>query len=130
MNITTCEACGKRQASYTHKLNQGLVASLKKLSEVYIDKPVKLKDLGLTFNQHANFQKLQYWGLVERETRGYHLTATGRLFLSGDVTIRDRVTIRNKQVLIVDDGAQHVHIDSYFPVQYQQREEYIAKTLF
>ena len=59
-----CESCGHTLREYRHSLNKGLVQALQKLAT---KGEAKLSDLNLTVNQHNNFQKLQYWGLIEKK---------------------------------------------------------------
>lgn len=68
-----CECCGAKMVEYKHSLNVGLVIALKKL--VHHGKPATLKELNLYVNQFNNFQKLQYWGLVDKN-ENYEWVAT------------------------------------------------------
>lgn len=67
-----CPNCGHETRAYLHKLNQPLVFGLRKLVIAYSKKHkrIKLHDLELNNNLFTNFQKLQYFGLVQRNAEG------------------------------------------------------------
>jgi len=82
-----CSACGAKMVEYRHKLNAGMVTSLKKLYDV--GGSAHLNALELNYNQRCNFQKLRYWGLVGRasnESGVWILSQYGRAFIEGTST--------------------------------------------
>jgi len=94
--IRFCECCGAKMVSYTHSLNKGLCKGL-----IVLDRQggaSKLNDMSeLNFNQKTNFQKLKFWGLVQKGSNGvWSITTTGLEFLYGRITVNERVvTYRN-----------------------------------
>jgi hypothetical protein len=85
-----CPTCGAKIVRYRHTMNRGLVGGLVALAEAGGE--ASLADLGLTRNQVDNFQKLRYWGLVEKVHRDdgtrvagvWRVTLAGYRFLVGD----------------------------------------------
>lgn len=81
-----CPHCGAKMVEYKHGLSKGILRGLYKLA-ARGGGPVNLNDLGLTYNQQSNFQKLRYWGLVEKvdplsEKGGdWKITASGIAFM-------------------------------------------------
>lgn len=90
--VKICECCGAKIVEYKHILNKGLVQALFELSKH--NSPVPLTDLDITRNQWTNFQKLRYWGLVEKElcnngagTGRWFVTTIGREFINNGLGI-------------------------------------------
>mgnify|MGYP001112701432 CR=1 FL=1 len=83
-NVTgECECCGAKTVEYRHTLSASLVRALLWFSEN--NTAVSLADSGLTHTQICNFQKLKYWGLVDKVegTSLWFITDEGKAFLSG-----------------------------------------------
>lgn len=85
---TKCPHCDGKTVEHRHVMTKGLVSALTKFYEAGEGK-IALKDVDLTHNQHANFQKLRYWDLVQMsETAGqWYLTTYGRMFVNGELQI-------------------------------------------
>ena len=92
-----CECCGAKVVEYKHSFNQSLANSLYKL---YLQHgAANTSKIGLTAIQWANFQKLKYWGLVqkaEKEDRTkiggvWELTKTGIDFVEKGTSIQKHV---------------------------------------
>jgi hypothetical protein len=85
-----CAHCDATTVTYTHNLGKGLCAGLKALS-FYLH-ATHLDELNLTYNQRANFPKLQYWGLVGRGANSgtWYITDMGREFVSGKIAVLQR----------------------------------------
>lgn len=92
----TCPHCGASMVEYKHGLSKGLLIGLLRLFEK--GRPVNLKFLQLSRNQWDNFQKLRYWGLVEKyrvknpnsdEQKGgvWTITAAGIDFCTGKLAV-------------------------------------------
>lgn len=100
----TCHHCGASMEEYRHGLNVGLVRALTKLAEHAGMIPGRLRDCGLTHTEHANFQKLGYLGLAEREQlrdgKGgwWRVTVKGATFLAGLGVEKYAVTYRGKVI--------------------------------
>lgn len=90
------------------------------------------KDLNLTKNQYNNFQKLQYFGVVQRTEKGWYPTVSGIEFIYGREKIPNRVATIESDVL--PDGHPAWNTTEKFPVlmgvteidhtSYKQRLEY------
>lgn len=95
---TYCEHCGASTKEYKHNLSVGLVKSLARFALASKNKPVlALKEVGFDTNSFNNFQKLQYFRLVEKVEGGWTLTEKGRLFLLDKVPVpASVVTFRNE----------------------------------
>ncbi|NCD40584.1 MAG: hypothetical protein EOL88_00680 [Bacteroidia bacterium] len=133
-----CECCGGVVTAYTHRLNVPLVKALRKLVDYFEKYHLACnlqKSLDLTHNQLANFQKLQYFGLVYGAKGGWIPTEEGIKFIHGEVTCMDIVATMANQVLSYDHKAWETHskepmavnisdIDYY---SYKRREEYQAE---
>lgn len=85
-----CPICKAKTVKYRHSL-QVLVPALIKFynatkTTLYTGNPGKI---GLTINQHANWQKIRYWGLAERtkDHGQWYLTIKGLQFLRGEVSV-------------------------------------------
>lgn len=62
-----CETCGAKLVEYKHGLSKGLCRSLIQVAVTFKDtKAHEIKEMGLDYNHRCNFQKLKYWGLVEK----------------------------------------------------------------
>ena len=89
MSKKRCPHCGASMAEYRFGLNTGLIGVLRKLYdyESEIGGPAKMDDLGLSYAQRTNSQKLAYWNLAHREhdvKAGYwKITETGQRFIEG-----------------------------------------------
>jgi hypothetical protein len=130
-----CECCGHKLVAYTHKLNKMMVSSLEQLVEFYDQNHRRAnlqKDLHLTKNQYANFQKLQYFELVHRDSNGWLPTQKGSDFIAGKVWVPNTVGTLGKKILEPDHPAWETHqrridwvkVGDYIPTTYKQREEY------
>lgn len=93
--IQICTCCGQKIVSYRHRLNKTLLNCLYKLSRKKIG---SLKELGLTNNEFANFQKLKYFGLVDKIKSSYILTLKGKKFINGEETAPSYVITKNGYV--------------------------------
>lgn len=95
-----CECCGAKIIEYEFRFNAGLRSCLRKLAE-WGDRPVKVKELGLTTSEWTNFAKLRYWGLAENEMgkdsrhKGgvWGITALGLDFVHGRCHIFDTAVV-------------------------------------
>lgn len=105
-----CEHCGAKVFKYKHSLNSGLAIGLSKLQKK--NKSCSLKELDLTVNQFNNFQKLQYWGFVEKDKSipgNWLVTDQGNLFLAGMEFPKTVVTFRGKVVEYLTDKMITIH---------------------
>lgn len=134
----TCEHCGSVKTAYIHALNLGIVQALCDLHTKYrwTGKPVNVnRELNMTHNQAANFQKLRYWGLVQSVSGGKWVpTELARQFIEEGRRVYDRVATFDAESLPYDhevwEGTKPpklVDIQSYLPTAYKQRSEYQAE---
>lgn len=116
-----CPHCGAGMKAFWHNLSPGLVNSLiKAIQHVHTSGKNRFnanKDLGLTHNEAANFQKLRFHALVAHadgdNPRGgeWLITARGGAFLRGEIAVPQRVkTFRNK---VIDHDAHLIDIAAY-----------------
>lgn len=79
----TCSHCGATICEYRHKLSEGLCKSLIRLYR--FGSPAQLRDLNLHYTDANNFQKLQYWNLIEHvrdgEVTKWAITEKGESFV-------------------------------------------------
>jgi len=119
---------------FEHTLTSGLVRTLAKFAEAVYrqgDNSVHLtKDmpaefgLRLTHTEHANFQKLRYWGLVHKpnkERHGKHvahdgiwlLTHLGSMFLNGTRSVPKKVYTSENKLEKDRESAERVSIKEF-----------------
>ena len=135
MKTNTCHECGHTAKVYVHKLNQSMVSALKQLVKHYeaTNKPAKLQDdLNLTQNQYNNFQKLQYFGVVTRDSKGWTPTSLGIWFSYGQALVYDRAATLNGLPLSLDHEywltsakqPRAVSLNNIGEITYKRAEEY------
>lgn len=105
INETTCRYCNHTVREYPHKLNKSLVGALIAFYRriVLTKADVALDSIGLTHSQQANWQKLQYFGLITRDgdterVNKWSITNKGVAFLKGEIMVLDRVNTFNMEV--------------------------------
>lgn len=107
-----CECCWHKITAYTHNLSIPLVSALRQLVDHY-ERTKKFanlqKDLVLTKNQYNNFQKLQYFGLVHRESSWRIPTVKWRDFIYWDVKCYNLAATLWKDILGYNDYAWETH---------------------
>lgn len=108
MSSERCTHCGANMKGYWHSLSSGLAHALSKFEQsLLMHNKTALHlphEADFTHAEYNNFQKLQYFGLVQKhELNGenisghWELTETGEKFISGDIDAPARVfTFRNK----------------------------------
>lgn len=130
-----CQCCGHTITAYTHKLNKPLVRALKQLVDFYevSRRPANLqKHLDLTKNQYNNFQKLQYFKLVQHTKEGWLPTLKAIEFIYNRVRIRDNAITFGKDILDYEHEAwrfknvryNYITILEIDVLSYKKREEY------
>ena len=119
---TVCPCCGRKITEYKHLMNANLTKDLKVLESV--GGRATLKDLTseglLTYSEAANFQKLRYFGLVEKEGHIYAMTPKGKAFVNGTGPSPSYVTTVNANA--VSFGPDIVISEITTP--YQPREDF------
>ena len=94
----TCPTCGAKMVEYKHGLSKGLCRALAKAWSAFSDtQPHEISEMGLDYNHRCNFQKLRYWGLVEKvgDPTGkggrWRVTSDGVKFLMGALRVQKAV---------------------------------------
>lgn len=88
-----CETCGASMMEHRHNFSVAMLEGLERLSG--FEGPTNIKILGLTRNQWDNFQKIRYWGLVQKSYDisgkriggAWEITDKGRQFLLNEISI-------------------------------------------
>lgn len=130
-----CECCDSIVTAYTHNLNKPIVSALRQIVDFYQNKRQMCniaKDLRLTHNQIANFQKLQYFGLVQKIDGGWLPTRDGVDFVHGELSVLNPVATFKGQVIPYTHEAWKTHkgkpeltnIKDVDVFSYKQRPEY------
>ena len=107
----TCDHCGAKVVEYKHGLNRGIVTALTAFFEKHALKAADMSAMGFSYSQRCNWQKLQYWGLVEKANplskKGgeWRVTQRGAEFVSGWLRVPHfAVTYRAKVVRYEGDS--------------------------
>ena len=101
--IKICEHCGHKSVEYRFSFNNGLATFLSQLYKYR--RPCKTDDLGLTYAQRTNSQKLRYWGLARsvyddygKLKRGvWQITQRGIDFVEHRIKIHKYVIMMNNK---------------------------------
>lgn len=131
-NVARCPHCNAKMVEYKHSLNKNVVACLWKFLEE--GGLMAFKDIhqSFTFNQASNFQKLKYWGLVEKveDEEGTRLggmwaiTTLGKNFLKNKTSVFKWVwTYRNK---VVKYGGDQLFITDLGYEPYREKIDYAS----
>lgn len=132
-----CDCCGNKITAYTHNLNKPLIGALRQLVDFYDDGGGHCnlaRDLKLTHNQLANFQKLKYFGLVLDVPDGWIPTIHGREFIHGAEKVYNPVATFKNEVLPFSHPAWQTHskpvlvgVRDVDEASYKQREAYASE---
>lgn len=88
-----CPHCNATMTEYKHSLSKALLRCLVKLAKAGRG-DFNLNELGMNYNQQSNFQKMRYWGLVEKADptcmKGgkWRMTDLGWSFVEGHTQLR------------------------------------------
>ena len=113
---------------YRHVFNKGLAHGLYELFAAG-GGPTKLRDLRLTRTQWTNFQKLRYWGLVEKtRTDGeWKITDKGTAFVTMGTPLQKWVwTYRGDAVRFEGDTC---FFKSVHEPKYEKKPDYAANAV-
>ena len=131
--VLRCEHCNAKMVEYRHSLNQQLAECLLALASQ--GGTIEFRELQkfISFNQRANFPKLQYWGLIakmrddetnERVGGLWGLTWAGFHFVRGMGTVNKSVwTYRNEFVRF--DGPQ-IFLKELKVEAFREKSDYVA----
>lgn len=129
-NKQFCQHCGQSIMRHKQSLSKSLVAILVKSYESFGSKSFHLqKDLSLTKNQYANFQKLKYWVLVTRDEAHaghWRITFEGIKFLEGTAKVSRFVWTFNNRVVDCDGPMVYYRDVTGSNSFYKKREEYAS----
>lgn len=106
---TECEHCGHKIVAHVHRLNKGLVDAFCAFRFFYGNGIGNPNKLALTHNQKANWQKLQYWWLVQRVKWGWRVTQKWDDWWFDRCSIHDIVATMQNKVLGVTHIAWTTH---------------------
>ena len=131
-----CECCGNLVRAYSHSLNSQLVYGLEQLVSFWRKnkRGCNLQaDLSLTKNQYNNFQKLQYFQLVENKKDGWYPKGKGCLFIDGTIVVESLVATFGKEILdskhevwqTAEKKPRMVHISSIKNYNWKRRLDYL-----
>lgn len=89
---------------YKFVFNYLLVSALRKMFSNFGTGFGEIANLALTKSEWTNFQKLRYWGLIEKDAASpkggeWRITALGLSFLNGDCSINDKVVMYRNVVV-------------------------------
>lgn len=140
-NYCVCEHCWNRSKIHFHALSERLVRSFMLLvsecRRVWFK--VKLRDLKLNVTDNNNFQKLQYFWLVNRDEKWYIPTELWYMFAWWQRWVWSRVATLNNERLPNYHSCwdkkrdkfkpKKVFIQDVMPKEYMTREEYQRHSL-
>ncbi len=94
MKVEICEHCGAKVVEYKHGLSRQLARVLYLIArESPAGYPVAMSEVGLTYSQRCNSQKLRYWDLIKKvgDPRGkggdWLVTDLGWQFLRAEIAL-------------------------------------------
>lgn len=131
--VVRCHHCNAKMVEYKHSINKNMVACLKVILEFGGVMPFKEFNNKVTYNQRNNFQKLQYWRLVQKvkddlseERIGglWALTRFGKDFLMGLERVQRSVWTYRNQVVRFEGEA--VSVSDLGFENYRQRDDYVS----
>lgn len=123
-----CACCGAKIVKYWHRLNRGLCGAIIRIYRKVGKDQIKISEI-LTHNQVCNFQKLKYWGLVEKvgdQGKGgeWCLTYDAERFIKGQLSLPQKVqTFRGKPISF---SQEMVRISDVVD-GYQYKEDYVRE---
>lgn len=128
MNKEYCPHCGQSVSSHKHSLSNNMAGILKKAASIGPFDFHLQKDLNLTKNEYANFQKLKYWGLVEKaDVSGcWRITSHGFGFLKDEIMMPRWVRTFNNRVIEQSFDLVGIRDLQQEPFRYKRIEEYAA----
>ena len=126
---TFCDHCGAKTVSYGHSLSRGLVGAMLVFSRLG-EGPHLLSASQVNISQYNNFQKLKYFGLVEKAGEGPHsgiwrITYLGWAFLRGEHNAPKRVRTYRGEVTEVDTE-RVLFKDIDLTKFWEKHEDYVA----
>lgn len=127
-----CDHCGAKTVEYHHALSIPLILGLRRLYNAG-GGPINLRELNMPWSMRDNFQKLRYFGLVEKTySEGkrlngvWHITPKGIDFIEGKSLCAAGVWTYRGQTERVD--AELIHFKDVVG-DYKQREEWAAEAV-
>lgn len=110
-----CSHCGAKMVEHKHGLSRGLVRSLAKMAKrCRPGQSIHINDIGMNHNEQANFQKLRYFNIIQKDPdhtgKGgwWTLTQTGWDFITGVIALPKFVrTFRGE---VVERAAERIWV--------------------
>jgi hypothetical protein len=127
MKPDKCPHCGAKIVRYKHAINVWLVKALRQLASC--GGTANIAEIGLTHNQVCNFQKLKYWGLVEKgdDDGTWTVTERGYAFLAGEEEIpKQAITFRGQTE---NHEGEMVKVLDYLSSAWTRRVEYAENAI-
>lgn len=128
-----CEACGAKMVEYKHNINKPLLHGLTALFNAGGES--NLKHLHLDRSQWDNFQKLRYWGLVEKfkDDKGNRIAGTWTITAKGRDFLFNRVSVQKSTWTYRGDfkryDGEHIYAKDIDDISYKIREEYASEAM-
>jgi len=122
-----CPHCGQSIMKHRQALTKGLVGILLKVAKYNRDTFHLQKDVSLTKNEYTNFQKLKFWGFVQKtpgHSGSWMITDAGYHFLSNDTPAPYAVFTFNNKVVAQDPDMVYFEDIDLGPA-YRKKEDYI-----
>lgn len=119
-----CPHCGAKTVEYRHKFNKHMAKGLILLDQM--GGVGKLKELTqLTYNQRNNFQKLQYWGFIEKtgHESNWRVTDLGKNVLENRIVF-DKYAVTYRSEVKRMEGPAITIEDALGDYAYWYREQY------
>lgn len=132
MQTEYCSSCGASIRQYKHGLTDKLARALLKLYH-HGTSVFNIVDIGLTQTERLNFQKLRYFGLVERvgeKTGWYRITLEGKFFCEGGAKSPKSVTTYRGKVESQSDRRVSIYDLLNDPKPWSDREQYLKDSKF
>jgi hypothetical protein len=90
-----CPHCGAKMVEYKHGLSKGLARALWYTLRIVKDcSNFEIASIGMDYTHRCNFQKLRYWGIVEKvgDSAGkggiWRITESGLSFAKGEIKLQ------------------------------------------
>ncbi len=130
-NVFVCPTCGRSTTDYKHSMTKVLVMGLRRLHAV--GGLARSDALGMDYSPTANFQKLQYFGLIvpTHHNNEWQITKNGEYFLQGRVQVSKWVMTRNGRKIRESDELVFIHqIQDCVQYKIEWKEQAAQPSLF
>jgi hypothetical protein len=130
-----CDACGAKTVKYKFSLNRQIVDVLVDMYEEYgTHSACEIAQLGMSTSQWTNFQKLRYWGLIEKVKvdgvlKGgiWAVTDLGEQFVKNEVPLQKFVYMYRNEIDSYD--GEMVYEAQIRDKKFKIKPEYVADAI-